>query len=39
MNDLKTADPELEVIFPAEAIARRLGELARDDRQREASKT
>ena len=28
MNDMKTADPELEVIFPAEAIAIRLGELA-----------
>ena len=30
MNDMKTADPELEVIFPAEAIAIRLGELARE---------
>jgi hypoxanthine phosphoribosyltransferase len=30
MNDNKTADPELEVIFPPEAIAIRLGELARE---------
>ena len=30
MNDMKTADPEVEVIFPAEAIAIRLGELARE---------
>ena len=30
MNDMKTADPELEVIFTPEAIAGRLGELARE---------
>ena len=30
MNDDRTAGPELEIIFSPEAIAQRLGELARE---------